>query len=80
MELKQRICSIDDAIQENTDAVPGCALCPHGFIVFANTFCGDAYCIDTNIASPKGDHPVVLFSHEMIDEDASLSDIQASQG
>jgi hypothetical protein len=37
IELKQRIWSIGLAIVENTDAVPGCALSPHGFIVFAST-------------------------------------------
>ncbi len=76
IELDQRIWSIENAIIENTDAVPGCALSPHGFIVFASTMCGDAYCIDTNVATAEGHHPVVLFSHEMIEEDASLSDIQ----
>ena len=76
IELKQRIWSIENAIVENTGAVPGCALSPHGFIVFASTMCGDSYCIDTNVATSGGQHPVVLFSHEMIQEDASLSDIQ----
>ena len=76
IELKQRIWSIQNAIIENTNAVPGCALSPHGFIVFASTMCGDAYCIDTNVATSEGHHPVVLFSHEMIGEDASLSDIE----
>ena len=75
IELKQRIWSIDNAIVENTDAVPGCALSPHGFIVFASTLCGDSYCIDTNVTTPEGQHPVVLFSHEMIGEGAPLSDI-----
>jgi hypothetical protein len=75
IELKQRIWSIKEAIVENTDAVPGCALSPHGFIVFASNMFGDSYCIDTNVAAPDGNHPVVLFSHEVIEEDASLSDI-----
>ncbi len=76
IELKQRIWSIESAIVENTDAVPGCALSPHGFIVFASTIYGDAYCIDTNVTTSEGHHPVVLFSHETIEENASLSDIQ----
>ena len=33
IELKQRIWSIENAIIENSDAVPGCVLSPHGFIV-----------------------------------------------
>ena len=76
IELKQRLWSIGNAIIENTDAVPGCALSPHGFFVFASTVSGDAYSIDTNVATSDGHHPVVLFSHEMIGEDASLLDIQ----
>jgi len=54
--------------------VPGCALFPHGFIVFASNLCGDSYCIDTNIKSAQGEHPVVLFSHEMIWEETSLEE------
>jgi hypothetical protein len=75
IELKQRIWSIAEALVENMDAVPGCALSPHGFIVFASTVCGDAYCVDTNITTPVGHHPIVLFSHEVIEEDMPLSDI-----
>ncbi|RJQ44631.1 MAG: hypothetical protein C4534_06190 [Gaiellales bacterium] len=74
IELKQRIWSIANALIENTDAVPGCALFPHGFIVFASNLCGDSYCIDTNIKSAQGEHPVVLFSHEMIWEETSLEE------
>jgi len=76
IEIKQRIWSIDNALVENRDAVPGCALFPHGFIVFASNMCGDSYCIDTNVTTPEGHHPVVLFSHEMIEEDTPLSRMQ----
>jgi hypothetical protein len=76
IELRQRIWSIENAIIENSNAVPGCALSPHGFIVFASTVYGDAYCIDSNLVTSAGHHPVVLFSHEMIGEDATLSEIQ----
>jgi hypothetical protein len=75
VELKQRIWSIKNAIVENADAVPGCALAPHGFIVFASTMCGDSYCIDTNVRGSDGHHPVVLFSHEVIEEDMPRADI-----
>ncbi len=73
--FKQRLWSIERAVEENADAVPGCALSPHGFIVFASNICGDSYCIDTNVTTPDREHPVVLFSHEEIAEDSSLSDI-----
>lgn len=76
IEFKQRIWSINKALEENRDYVPGCSLSPHGFIVFASNICGDAYCIDTNVATADGQHPVVLFPHDAIDEDASLSAIQ----
>lgn len=75
IQLQQRIWSIENALVENTGVVPGCALSPHGFIVFASTICGDSYCIDTNVKTAEGQHPVVLFSHEVIGEDASLPDI-----
>lgn len=77
VELKQRIWSIQNALEENMDAVPGCALFPHGFVVFASTLCGDAYCIDTNVENSEGKHPIVLFSHEMIEEETSLIEIQS---
>jgi hypothetical protein len=73
-ELKQRIWSIDNALVENADAVPGCALSPHGFYVFASNVYGDSYCIDTNV-SREGHYPIVLFSHEVIAEDMPLSAI-----
>jgi hypothetical protein len=76
IEFRQRIWSIDNALIENKQAVPGCALWPLGFIVFASNLCGDSYCIDTNATTPEGRHPVLLFSHELIGEDATLSDIQ----
>jgi hypothetical protein len=76
IELKQRIWSIDSALVENQGAVPGCALFPHGYVVFASNLCGDSYCIDTNVTTPDGHHPVVLFPHDAIREEAPLSKIQ----
>ena len=77
IELKQRIWSIDNAVTENTQAVPGCALSPHGFIVFASTLGGDAYCVDMNVITSAGHHPVTLFSHEMVGEDDGIGRITA---
>jgi hypothetical protein len=76
IELKQHIWSIDNALVEHQGAVPGCFLAPRGFIVFASNMCGDSYCIDTNVTTDAGHHPVVLFSHEMIEEDTPLSKMQ----
>jgi SMI1/KNR4 family protein SUKH-1 len=77
IEFKQRIWSIDNALVENQGAVPGCFLHPHGFIVFASNLSGDSYCIDTNVTTHEGHHPVVLFSHEMIEEDTPLERMQS---
>lgn len=77
IELKQRIWSIDNALVENQGAVPGCFLATHGFIVFASNMSGDSYCIDTNVKTDEGLHPVVLFPHEMIEEDTPLSKMQS---
>jgi hypothetical protein len=77
IEFKQRIWSIDHAIVENEGAVPGCALFPHGYVVFASNGCGDAYCLDMNVATPEGIHPVAIFPHDAIDEEAELATIQS---
>jgi hypothetical protein len=77
VELKQRIWSIENAVVENTEAVPGCALSPHGYIVFASTMYGDAYCVDTNITTSAGHHPIALFCHEIIGEDDEIEKISS---
>lgn len=47
VELNQRIWSVQNAIAENKDYVPGCYLFPLRYVVFASNKSGDAYCIDT---------------------------------
>jgi hypothetical protein len=79
VQLEQRIWCIASALEENKDAVPGIGLFPRGYVVFASTMCGDAYCIDTNVSTPDGQHPVVLFAHDSIDEDTDPAYIQASR-
>lgn len=56
--------------------MPGCALFPHGYFVFASNLCSDAYCIDTNIITPDGRHPVVLFLHDAVGVDTPFSEIK----
>ena len=77
IEFNQRIWSIEKAIEENVDAVPGCALFPHGYIVFASNGFGDAYCLDMNTVTPEGNHPVVIFPHDAINEETELSTIKS---
>lgn len=77
IEFKQRLWSIDNAIVENEGAVPGCALFPNGYVVFASNDCGDAYCLDMNVTSAEGKHPAAIFPHDAINEDADLPTIQS---
>ena len=79
IELEQRVSCIAQALSDNSDAVPGVGLFPHGYIVFATTTSGDAYCLDTNVKTKDGQHPIVLFGHEAIDEYTELPYIQASR-
>lgn len=72
----QRIWSVQNAITENRDYVPGADLFPLGYVVFASNMFGDAYCIDTVHASQSGDLPVVLFPHDEFAEGASLEDAE----
>jgi len=54
-----------EIVIENADMVPGAYLRVHGFVTFATTIYGDAYCFDTRAASNGTDAPVVLMSHEV---------------
>lgn len=79
VELEQRIWCIKLALRENNDGVPGVGLFPRGYVVFASTTSGDAYCLDTNVKTRQGHYPVVLFGHETINEDTEPEYIQASR-
>ena len=68
---KIRLWPIKDVVEENTDYVPGCYIQPHGYVVFATTFCGDTYCFDLNAATSAMSAPIVLLSHEMIDDETT---------
>jgi len=76
VELDQRIWSVQNAITENTNYVPGAELFPLGYVVFASNKFGDAYCIDTVNVSATGGYSVVLFPHDVIEEGASLADVE----
>jgi hypothetical protein len=67
---------VQSAITENRDYVPGTELFPLGYVVFASNMFGDAYCTDTVHISLSADLPVVLFPHDMIEEGASLEDVE----
>jgi len=76
VELDQRIWSIRGAMTESRDYVPGAYLFPLGYVVFASNMFGDAYCVDTAHVSASGEYSVVLFPHDVIEEGASLGDVE----
>jgi hypothetical protein len=59
-----RLQTIHGLIEENADYVPGADLHRHGFITFATTTCGDAYCTDCS-ESINEDPSIVIMSHEV---------------
>ena len=75
IELDQRIWSVQNAIAENRDYVPGSYLFPLGYVVFASNRFGDSYCIDT-VHADSGKSPVALFPHDVIEENASLETVE----
>jgi len=62
---KVRLYAVDDVLVENPDAVPDCDVPPLGYVVFATTDRGDAYCFDTGTEQNGGPSKVVLISHEL---------------
>jgi hypothetical protein len=75
-ELDQRIWSVQNAIAENKDYVPGADLFPLGYVVFASNKFGDAYCVDTLKLNSAGEHPIVLLPHDVFEEGASLEEVE----
>lgn len=72
VEGQVRLWPIQHVLAENEDYVPGCYASKHGYIVFASTFCGDAYCFDLTQHGPT-EPSVVLLSHEVITKDTDAS-------
>jgi hypothetical protein len=76
VELDQRIWSLQNAMTENREYVPGAYLFPLGYVVFASSKFGDAYCMDTVHTSSSGEYSIVLFPHDVIEEGSSLEDVE----
>jgi hypothetical protein len=70
-----RLWPIVDVLGENKDFVPGCFIQPHGYVVFATTIFGDAFCFDTNTATSKATAPVVLIAHDLNWDEIKREDI-----
>ena len=63
-EGQSRLWPIEYVLRENRDLIPGVYVAPLGYVVFATTYCGDAYCFDVKAVGPDGEPRVVLISHE----------------
>ena len=74
-EGKVRLWPIAHILEENRDYVPGVYIAPLGYIVFASTMCGDAYCFNLNDLSEQGEPAIVLISHEMVPEDITVEEV-----
>jgi len=73
-EGQVRLWPIAEIIKENRDLVPGAYVAPHGYVVFATTFCGDTYCFDLNEVDEQNEPRVVLISHEVVGEDITADE------
>jgi hypothetical protein len=68
---KVRLRPITDILSENRDYVPGAYVQPCGYVVFATTDCGDAFCFDIRGAS-DATAPVVLIAHDLEPENDEM--------
>jgi len=73
---KIRLLSIRDIAGANSNIYPGAAISAHGYVVFAETYGGDAYAFDLNKTSADGQPRIVLVSHEFYSENCLESDIE----
>lgn len=68
-----RLWPVKEIVAENRDYVPGCYILQHGYVVFATTLFGDAFCFDMKEAVAQGT-PAVLISHDGYDWDQVTSE------
>ena len=69
---KVRICSGSQIFAENRDYVPGLYARPCGYVVFATTVYGDAFCFDTRSETHPASCPVVLIAHDLEPENDTM--------
>lgn len=69
-----RLWTIERMIEENRDLVPGCHVVKFGYVVFASTIYGDAYCFDTHHLDARGMPRIVLISHEVVGEETTAEE------
>jgi len=64
VDVPVRLYPIKGVIEQNRGYEPGVHVAPVGYIAFATTIYGDAYCFDLTRIS-EGRCPVVLLTHEI---------------
>jgi len=69
---KARLCTVNDMVIENRDAVPGCYAYPSGYTVFGTTDCGDSFCFDRGSASYPARSTIVLIAHDLEPENDEM--------
>jgi hypothetical protein len=69
VEGQVRLWPIEHILAENRAFGPGAYVSPLGYVVFASTVCGDAYCFDLNQLDDSGAPRIVLITHEGLGED-----------
>ena len=69
---KVRLWPISHIVVENRDYVPGCYVQPCGYVVFATTIHGDAFCFDTHAGTQTATFPVVLIAHDLEPENDEM--------
>lgn len=72
VEGQVRLWPIEHILEENEALAPGCYASRHGYIVFATTFCGDAYCFDIRRGTDF-EPGIVLISHEVVGRDTTAA-------
>ena len=71
---KVRLCPIQEIYFENgDDIVPGCYAYPCGYVIFATSDCGDAYCFDTRAPGFPATAPIVLIAHDLEPDDDRMA-------
>ena len=71
-----RLWNIKSIIDENENYTPGYIISKMKFVVFSSTLTGDSFCFDLNSKNDLGDVPIIIASHDEIDESLSESEIR----
>jgi hypothetical protein len=75
VEVKIRLWHIKHIVLENAPSMPGMFSSPVGFPVFATTTFGDTYCFNLAAAEGEDGPPVVILSHEIINQEVTSNEI-----